>query len=88
MWNDEREIVNFFNSIFSCFPKPFYWTRIDQLSSGGNISFVRGASKTTKEATTDNPDEIDIGDDDDEDEEGEGEEGDETGQLTHMTENW
>ncbi|GMT04351.1 hypothetical protein PENTCL1PPCAC_26525, partial [Pristionchus entomophagus] len=42
-------------------------------ATGGNISFVRGASKTTKESRTENPDEIDIGDDNEE-------EGDDTGE--------
>ncbi|CAI5439304.1 unnamed protein product [Caenorhabditis angaria] len=41
----------------------------------GNISFVRGAGKTVQQDTTENPDEIDLGDDDDDDrEEGENDE--------------
>lgn len=37
--------------------------------SGGNIAFIRGASKTTQLNTTENPDEIDIDGEDEEEEE-------------------
>lgn len=40
-----------------------------QQKNNGNISFIRGASKTTQQSTTENPDEIDIGGGDDEEEE-------------------
>ncbi|UMM12636.1 hypothetical protein L5515_001313 [Caenorhabditis briggsae] len=47
---------------------------VTQLSMNkGNISFVRGASKTVQQDTTENPDEIDL--DDDEEDEDEGKEG-------------
>uniref|UniRef100_A0A8R1EJI1 Uncharacterized protein n=1 Tax=Caenorhabditis japonica TaxID=281687 RepID=A0A8R1EJI1_CAEJA len=43
----------------------------------GNVAFVRGASKTVAKETTENPDEIDLGDDDDEEEEEEENDGEE-----------
>ncbi|CAI4225477.1 unnamed protein product [Auanema sp. JU1783] len=39
--------------------------QVAEQQKGGNIAFVRGASKTTQQDTTENPDEIDIDDDDD-----------------------